>query len=236
MKNKFLLTMVCLLGLSLLIAGSASAVTIGFSSVDNAFITFNGTDTAGGIGTFSFIPGTDPFTSATADFRITSSTILGAVGDDATITTPMGGFLINNDLVGNKASVSRTGTLQIFDHFGGSLTGILAWISVETTGATGGLNNDLLANLTGISYTPVGFNVDQALLALAQALSADGNLTFQTLGKSMGGPNGITSVDGITLSSTYSGEFSSVPIPATALLLGSGLLGLVGLGGRRRKQ
>jgi hypothetical protein len=234
MTKRILLTLVCLLGLSLVIAGVASAETIQFSSASNANITFNGADTGGGIGTFSFNPGTSfipgTTTATSADFNITLSTFGDAVNDIATITNPVGGYLIDGPIVDEGAgtlqsTVSRTGTLTILDHFGQSFIATLAWGNVDTHGSTGTLNDQLAANITGITYV-YGANVDRDLLALQQSLGVNGNLTFQTGGLDL---TALTSGTGNTLVSSYSGTITGVPLPPSALLLGSGLLGLVGL-------
>lgn len=235
MKKFTVLLMI--LGLALIAVPMAQAVELDFSSADNASIKFNATDSGGGIGTFAFTAGTAPNPqnppggNVTADFRITlvNGGIGTAVGDTATITNPIGGWVINGP-IGTEAggaqfsSVSGIGGLDILDHNGDHLTADLQWIKVETNLAAtiGNLNDQLALSLTNILYG----GTDTDLMAIGNVIFA----SFQTDSQSL---TQLTTGEGQTLSTSYSGDI--VPVPPAVWLFGSGLLGLAGFRRRFKK-
>lgn len=237
MKKPILLTLFCLLTLTMA-AGSAFATTelLQFSSVANSFITFNGNNPAsGGIGTFSFATGAIPppvtpgALPGNPEFNITFSSQGTSTNDQGIFIAPAGGWVINGpvDLTegSGKSSVSGIGQIQIRDHLGVLFTANLTWLKIETNtaGNAGNLNDILVANLTNVTYT--GTEADLITLRNQQPDTADLQFIFGTTGHTL---TDLTT-NGSTFFTSYSGNITSVPIPPSALLLGSGLLGLVGI-------
>jgi hypothetical protein len=203
-----LLTLLMFLG-----AGLASATTLDFAGVPGAVIQFDGSNR-----TFQFLP--EPGT----DFQITSPAgpSLGLPGDIA------GTFLIgpiSQAVPGyvEFAPVFGTGTLSIAADL--PFSGSLKWLNIGQLGATGGLNLLASANLSSVNY--LGANAD-LLPFLA------GGVTTVTFQFSSVIPLTTLATGGGLISTSFSGSMAPVPLPPTALLLGSGLLGLVGFGLRRK--
>jgi hypothetical protein len=132
------------------------------------------------------------------------------------------------------APATGTGTFIITDGLGDTLTATVDWIQILTIGNNlGSLNTDLVANLTMVSLVNPGTDPELAFLF---------SLGHASVGLSW--LNNIGDLDALVLAGTdtghpvlntnYSG--SIIPLPPSALLLGSGLLGLVGLHFRRRKS
>jgi hypothetical protein len=243
MKRK-LLIFLCVLGLTLFTGASAFAdLTLYFSADEGAQIQFNGL--GAGNSTFSFTTGTNG-----SSFQVTSETgtsgngsAVGLYGDingtfligPVTVTTV--GAPINQRF--NSASVTNTDpgpwTFVIHDGSGFDLTGNVQWIDIQTSistlgnpsGNQGTINTAVSANVTNITYG--GSVNDLVYLASGDAAS---QVTFNP-----SPPKELTDliVNGTTNTSSYSGSITA-PIPPTALLLGGGLLGLVGLGWRRRRS
>ncbi len=230
MKKSILLTLVCLLALTMT-AGSAFAESIIFSNAIGAFINFNGNDVVGpppGLGTFNFTPAfVNP--GSPQDFNITSSTFGTSNGDVGWIQAPVSGYWtitgpITSEGAGQQSPVSGVGNLIIRDQAGLLFTASLQWVKIETNqaGNAGNLNDILVPNLTNISYS--GSEFDLLLLRNLQPDTADLTFIYGTPGETL---IGLTT-DSTTSSTGYQGTVSGVPVPPSALLLGSGLLGLVG--------
>ena len=201
----------------------ASAITLNCSSL--ADIQFEG---AGN--TFSFLTNTDGY----AFKIITESGGNSSLGLMGTITGP---FTIGDItsypfpfpiLPLERAPVTGTGMLTIFDADRIPLTATVNWGSIYTFYASGALNTEGLLNMTVIAYS--GENPD--LKALKSAGQAVNTVTFQFApSKSL---TALTTE--LTNSTSYSTTITFVPAPATVLLLGSGLVGLGLLRFRRREK
>ena len=221
MRTKILVTMLCLT-LSLLIAGVAGADTVLFSSTPNdSFLTFSGSN-------FTFTPsGTAPF----ANVNIIHSTPFDTL-------VPGGyGIITGTFAIGAVTTVGTTetapaiglGTFVIHDAAGDTLSAQVNWINVRTDGnAVGALNWTFAPNLSNLVLTNPGNNPE--LLDLFKQSTFEVGISWA---------NPIGDLNALKLAGTgtnpvvntaYSGtEVTAVPIPPSALLLGSGLLGLVGL-------
>ena len=226
-----ILTVVCLIALTMT-AGSAFAVTevIGYDAVTNAYLNFAGN---GGLGS-ALNPPTFYFTApSSADFSITSSSTgasngdLGSFSGTWTITSP-----ITTEGTAEIAGVSGSGTLTIIDHSSVPLTATIQWLKIETNtaGSNGSLNDTLVANISGVSYS--GTEADLLNLMNA-AIAGDLTWTMSTTGLDL---TALTTSGAFNKTAAWSGEIIASPVPATALLFGSGLLGLALLGFRRKRM
>ncbi len=229
--KKTLITLVCVLGLLTLTAGGALAVTVdtlAFSSYTNAMLNIDGN---GGLG--SGTPPTVSF-SASPDFSVTASTLGTATGD-------LGGFTSSNWTITGPiltegsseiAGVSGTGVVTITDATG-TYTANLALVKIETNtaGSNGSFNDTLVANVTSVSYT--GTMADLAFLASRPTNTIDLTWTDITTGNDL---TQLTTSGNTFSTAAWSGQIiAATPLPTTALLLGTGLLGLALLGFRRKK-
>lgn len=200
------------------------ALTLNYASVSGATITFNGTDR-----TFAF-----PHTGA-YDFVIGapgSGSLYGNIGGTFTI-----GEITTSTFLGvtyETADVSGTGTFSIYDGNSKTLTAALTWPAMDALKynqyiSSGFLNTAGTANISNILYG--GSNAD--LLFLFNNQPAISIVSFQFIfpGQTLT----QLATGGVEKSTTISGSLSAIPIPASVLLLGTGLLGLVGLGWKRRK-
>ncbi|MBI4642566.1 MAG: hypothetical protein HY743_02255 [Deltaproteobacteria bacterium] len=227
MKKKMLIICLCFMAWIFLAGGSAFGITLNYSSIPDASITFYGTSK------------TFEFPDSGNDFQIVNvaggSEALGLYGNidgtftiGAITTTPLG-----FGTTFQYAKVSGEGTFEIDDESGFFLNGNLQWIDIYTVGnnisTTGALNTLGVINITDITYE--GENADLLLFANSNAA---GNLTFQFLFPGLS----LTQLteDGAENPTSYSGSVSSIPVPPTALLLGSGILGLVAWGWRRGRK
>jgi len=217
MKKRALIIGLCVIGLILGVGDSVLAITLNIASIENASL--------------HFVGGTNPYFEFINDssgntFQITN------VQDGAGDSQGLYGSISSTYAIGTvthigsiySADVTGTGTLTIKD---GStpFTATVEWQSIYTFGGTGGLNTDGNVNLSNIYYS--GTKSD--LLSFIAEQTATVSFNFvppQTLSQ--------LTASGADNRTSYAGVLSAVPLPSTLLLLGSGLVGLVGLRYRRK--
>ena len=216
LRKRALVIGICVIGLTMGIGGRAFGITLDFSCIPGASL--------------SFIGGASPYFEfknlAGNSFQITVVPD-GAAGDTVGLYGNIAGKFAIGTISGNSAPVSNPGLLTITDKSGSSFTAQLDWVSIFTRGAIGALNYEGTFNLTDINYT--GSNPDLQDWRADPTLSM--NFTFNqrmTLSQ--------LTASGAKTSIAFSGNLSAVPTPSTVLLLATGLMGIVGLRCRRRAK
>ncbi len=216
LPKRALIIGICVIGLTMGIGGRAFGITLDFSCIPGASL--------------SFIGGASPYFEfknlSGNSFQITVVPD-GAAGDTVGLYGNIAGKFVIGTISGNSAPVSNPGILTITDKSGSPFTAQLDWVNIFTRGAIGGLNHQGTFNLTDINYT--GSNPDLKDWKADRTLSV--NFTFNqrmTLSQ--------LTASGAKTSMAFSGHLSAVPTPSTVLLLGTGLMGIVGLRYRRRAK
>ena len=190
----FIRSLTAVVGLALSAATSHATLSLDFSSTVGSTIQFNGSADS-----FQFNTSTTPGYSG-SQFYITSEN--GGAGDG---TLAVGLFGVFNNGPFNYDNITSGGGLQsatvtgplaslvLSDGLGNNLTGTVNWVEITTLGSAGGINGDLIINLTGLAYS--GSNQDLKTLVAASEGALD--LTFQfgsgmTLSQLSSGSGGYT--------------------------------------------
>jgi hypothetical protein len=204
----------------LAVSARAQSVTLDFSSLGTALVSFNSSSEL----TFS------PDATTGQDFQIGASSIAGLVGYTGTIE---GTFTIGQVssfgmgmFQGEDAEVSGSGTLTISDGTSSTFTAKLSWDTIATLGTSGALNSIGEENLSDFTYT----GTNPVLKALAADTSGTAVASFQFApGES------LTALSSGTNSTSYSGSLQAIPEPET-YAAAFGLLALFGTLALRRLQ
>jgi hypothetical protein len=224
---KSLMLGLCVLALTMGTVGRASALTLDFSSVAGSTIAFDGT------GNFDFL------NTGTYDFEVTNSSglhgnLAGTFAIESISSQTVQGIVIQT------ATVTGSGTFSIYDG-ANTLVATLTWpdiisLKYNTAYSTGTLNFGTTPNLVVTEYT--GSNSD--LQFLVDNSPATITLTFTFLGQNAG--KSLSDLMVNPGAASYAGNISAdftafpVPVPATLLLLSSGLVALVGLRYRKKRK
>jgi hypothetical protein len=222
MRKKFLLSIIAVLGLSLLLATGAFAQPAGFdfaSDSPDGLISFSG-------GNFSFegnflITHSHP-TDSLHDFT-------GTIGGTYAIGVVGAGGL---GLIAPVTLASAAGT-NVFtvDDGATDFTALVDWVDISTSlnGVQGGLNTNAVVNLTDFSYA--GANPD--LLALLAFDEGFATVSWQFAAQ--GNDLNVLKAAATAIQTSYSGSVAVIPVPPAVWLFGSGLLGLAGLRFRKNR-
>jgi len=207
----------------------AAADTLGFSNFKGTSLTFTGNGTPGA--NFTMTTALNGIQQVGFEVTLASDpSDLGLFGSisgsyqykDSQIVTS------NSGLTETAPVIDNTGpfTFTIWDSTGGggsAFTANIAWITIMTTLANGGLNSGGTINLTNLHYTGSNSGL-QSLAGNANGV-VTASFTFSA-------PTSLTELESGTHTTTYSGSLTAPDGGMTLMLLGGALLGLESL--RRR--
>jgi hypothetical protein len=191
------------------------------------------------------IQGSNNFTPAESPFG-TITVNLNSSQNIATVTIAGTENPVDLDIVNGATSASPVvdAALNVVNPTGGSIPNFTATAAPDTSGTTNvtkaaGQTFDSLGtfNITASGYGGGTDNFEDIVFTLtAGAGDTWANAASVLTGNGLGEDGGaLVYLEGTTSDTTYIGEeVTAVPLPPTALLLGCGLLGLVGLGWRKR--
>lgn len=171
-------------------------------------------------------------------FQITSPETSSAIDDQGRFSTgPFSYGPISTDISGNMSAQVATPagtTVTILDGIGGTLSGNVKWGTITTfaNSGIGGISDSLSLNITGITYTHGGSGFQADLQSLADAQSANLNLSFQFTHHM-----DLTTLAALQdpVSTTYSASISAVPEPST-YFAGLSALGMLTLFSWRNRK
>lgn len=218
LQKRALIIGLCVIGLTIGAGGSAFGITLDIANTGNAPLHFVG-KTLTTSAYFEFID------SSGHSFQITDSDGAGdSLGLHGSISGTFNIGPVNTDGSTYYADVFGTGFLTIQDG-DTPFTATVQWNEIYTYGTGGGINYNASANLSLIAYGGTrsdlqGWVADQT--AVVGFTFTDPEKTLEEL-----------TTDAYN-ETAFHGNLSAIPVPATVLLLGTGLLGLVGLRYRRR--
>ncbi len=212
LQKRALIIGLCVMGLIMGAGGSAFGITLDIANTGNAPLHFVGSSS-------------QPYFEFTNDllgnsFYITGSDGAGdSLGLYGSISSQFNIGTVYQDDTTYYAGVSGPGTLTIKD---GStpFTATVQWYEIYTDGGGGAINYNAYGNLSAIDYGGTksdlqGWVADQTAVV---------GFTFTDPVKTL-----LDLTTEANNSTAFDGTLSAIPAPATVLLLGAGLLGLVGL-------
>jgi len=239
MKRIILITATMFVTLTVAGLSKGWALTLDFSVVPGANITFVGTS---GDDTFFFENSSS--TTPSYDFNITASNgtdsdtlgLYGHIDGVYKIGSVFSSLVFGEYLyLAPVYIIPSLSTIEIIDEDGMTFTGgITSWGTIYTLGTSGNINPGGGANIDYISYS--GGNSDLQFLK-NQCLA--GNKPTVTISFQFVPAQTLTQLKdtGAYNSTSYSGTIfvTSTPIPGSVLLLASGLLGLGAVGWPRKR-
>ena len=215
MTRIVLLISFLVLGLVFMTGSPATAITLNLSTLDGAYLRFSSAT----VPYFEFIHSTSGYS-----FFISDSDGGSSLGFNGNISGQFNVTDIVTHQDGSQSAIvsARAGTPTLTINDGATdFTGKVAWLNLYSYSGTGVCNSEGVFNLSEVNYG----GSDPDLRALR--LGGIATVAFQFT---------ASSLEDLTASGedvSFNGTLSSVPVPATILLLGSGLIGLLAL---RRRQ
>jgi hypothetical protein len=219
--KKFILIVIMMGALS--VGPAAAELTLNFSSIEGACISFDGSTDS-----FSF-PSTSSYNFEIDDSDPADSSAIGYSGNIS------GTFYIEaiTGTTTQEAPVTGSGTFTIFDSANKPLAGTITWANIFSYKKTGGTDPEYDADgVAKANLTIVSYEGDDP--ALKQFLAGGAvNASYQFSGTGFKTLTYLTT-DGVEIATSYSGSLSAVPLPGALILLGVGLVRLEGYAWRKR--
>lgn len=204
---------------------AADALVLDLASIPGGTIDFSG-------GSFSFNPAPSFSiigTSGTGAGPLGSLGLEGAIGGSFAI-----GNVTTSGPLQSAPVVSTGGSLTIDDGYGNFLTADLSFNEIYTIGSGGIIDTDggTTANLSNIQYT--GPVLDLIQLFQEQPGTQTVTFTFNNPTRTVTDLKNAGTPGNPALTTGYSSQITTVPLPAAAWLFGSALAGLTAVARRRR--